>query len=142
VYMPDFKYWRPERAARYLKAEDYPEVARARIAEMHRQVGPLRIDENRLAYRGVLLRHLVMPGALDETEAILRWIRETLGPDAYVNLMDQYSPAGRVSPEHYPEINRRLDPAEFAEAVQLARALGLTRLDARRTHPRLLRALS
>jgi putative pyruvate formate lyase activating enzyme len=141
IYMPDFKYWKPESAARYLKAEDYPAVARARIAEMHRQVGPLRVDAQGLAYRGVNIRHLVMPGALDETEAILRWIRETLGADAYVNLMDQYYPAGRVNAEHYPEIDRRLGPEEFARAERLAALAGLERLDVRRPHPLLRRRL-
>jgi putative pyruvate formate lyase activating enzyme len=141
IYMPDFKYWTPARAARYLKAEDYPAVARARIAEMHRQVGPLRVDEEGLAYRGVLVRHLVMPGALDETEAILGWIAGTLGRDAYVNLMDQYYPAGRVGGEHYPELDRPLAPEEFFAAERLAAVAGLTRLDERRPHPRLRRRL-
>ncbi|HXF94841.1 MAG TPA: radical SAM protein [Gemmatimonadales bacterium] len=140
IYMPDFKYWKPESAGRYLKAPDYPEVARARIKEMHRQVGDLRVDEEGLAYRGLNLRHLVMPGALDETEAILRWVARELGPTTYVNLMDQYYPAGRVSREHYPEINRRLTQEEFLEARRLARSLGLTRLDERAPH-RLLRRI-
>src|ERR671936_1922138 len=78
VYMPDFKYWRSESAQRYLKAPDYPDVARTRIKEMHRQVGDLRIDAEGLAYRGLNIRHLVMPGALDETAAILEWIRSEL----------------------------------------------------------------
>ena len=142
VYMPDFKYWSPEKAARYLKAADYPEVARARIAEMHRQVGPLRMDEQGLAYRGVLIRHLVMPGALDETAAILGWIRDTLGADTYVNLMDQYYPAGRVGPEHYPELNRRLRPDEFRAAERIAARLGLTRRDTRRPPPLLRRQMA
>jgi putative pyruvate formate lyase activating enzyme len=137
VYMPDFKYWSPDKAARYLKAEDYPAVARARIAEMHRQVGPLQLDEQGLAYRGVLIRHLVMPGALDETAAILGWIRETLGADAYVNLMDQYHPAGRVGPEHYPEIDRRPRADELRAAEHIAARMGLTRLDRRRPLPQL-----
>jgi putative pyruvate formate lyase activating enzyme len=141
IFMPDFKYWRPETSQRYLKAADYAVVARARIKEMHRQVGPLRIGENGLAYRGLNIRHLVMPGALDETEAILSWIRAELGPDTYVNVMDQYYPAGRVSAESYPEINRRLELEEYAQAVQLARTLGLKRLDERAPH-RMLRRLS
>ncbi|HEU5261376.1 MAG TPA: hypothetical protein VFU41_08125 [Gemmatimonadales bacterium] len=139
IYMPDFKYWEPASAARYLKAADYPEVARARIAEMHCQVGDLQLNDDGLAYRGLNIRHLVMPGALDETEAILRWIRETLGPATYVNLMDQYYPAGRVSATLYPELNRRLLPEEFSAARRIARSLGLERLDERRPHPLLRR---
>jgi putative pyruvate formate lyase activating enzyme len=137
VYMPDFKYWSSERSAAYLKAADYPAAARAAIAEMHRQVGDLVLDGDGLARRGLLLRHLVMPGGLDETRAILRWIRGQLGPDTYVNLMDQYRPAGAVSAERHPEINRPLGRSEFLEARQYALDIGLVRLDERRPHPRL-----
>jgi putative pyruvate formate lyase activating enzyme len=133
IYMPDFKFWKPESAERYVKARDYPEVARARIREMHRQVGDLRLDDRGLASRGLNIRHLVMPGGLDETEMILRWIREELGPTTYVNLMDQYRPAGRVNPEHYVEINRPLASAEYAAARRMARQIGLERLDERRS---------
>ncbi len=130
IYMPDFKFWNPERARKYSKTPDYPEVARRTIKEMHRQVGDLVLDEFGLARRGLLLRHLVMPGMLDETEAILRWVAEELGPDTYVNVMAQYYPAGRV-PEHYPEINRHLYREEFERALELADRLGLRRLDVR-----------
>jgi putative pyruvate formate lyase activating enzyme len=132
IYMPDFKYWSPDLSKRYLKAEDYPAAARAAIKEMHRQVGPLRIDVNGLATRGVLIRHLVMPGGLRETRAILEWIARELGTDTYINLMDQYRPAGRVCADAYPEINRRATSSEFAAAVELAFEYGLTRLDDRR----------
>jgi putative pyruvate formate lyase activating enzyme len=132
IYMPDFKYWSAEKSRLYLKAENYPEAARAAIREMHRQVGPLVLDEDGLARRGLLLRHLVMPAALEETCAILGWIRDELGPDTYVNLMDQYRPAGAVSAERFPEINRPLCRAEFEEAREFALSIGLTRLDERR----------
>jgi putative pyruvate formate lyase activating enzyme len=134
IYMPDFKYWSPERSKRYLKAEDYPNVARTVIRTMYEQVGPLQFNEEGLAVRGLLIRHLVMPGALEETRAILTWIATELGPDVYVNLMNQYYPAGRVNNEQYPEINRMLTPAEFDEARQFAIGLGL-RLDERRRQP-------
>jgi len=139
VYMPDFKYWSAEASRTYMKAENYPEAAKAAIKEMHRQVGDLIFDADGLAQRGLLIRHLVMPGNLDETHAILEWIATELGPNTYVNLMDQYYPAGKVSAVKYPEINRRLDPEEFREAQHLAREVGLHRLDARQPHPRLLR---
>ncbi|HEV8318796.1 MAG TPA: radical SAM protein [Vicinamibacterales bacterium] len=137
IYMPDFKYWSREASARYLKAADYPDAARAAIMAMHEQVGPLVLDGQGLARRGVLIRHLVMPGALDETRAILEWIARELGPDTYVNLMDQYYPAGKVNEERYSEINRRLTSAEFVGAQRAAAQLGLRRLDVRRPHPRL-----
>ncbi|MBI4543309.1 MAG: radical SAM protein [Gemmatimonadetes bacterium] len=139
IYMPDFKYWSAERSCTFMKAENYPEAARAAILAMHRQVGPLVLDADGLAVRGVLLRHLVMPGCLDETRAILEWIRAELGPDTYVNLMDQYRPAGKVSAAQHAEINRRLTSAEFDEARAIALDLGLQRLDARRPHPELRR---
>ncbi|MGA2384801.1 MAG: radical SAM protein [Gemmatimonadales bacterium] len=131
IYMPDFKLWSRGKSRRYLMAVDYPEAARAAIAEMHRQVGPLVIGENGVAVRGVLLRHLVMPGCLDETRAILEWIASDLGRDTYVNLMDQYRPAGKVSRDRFPEINRRLTSAEYREALEIARRVGLRRLDGR-----------
>jgi putative pyruvate formate lyase activating enzyme len=109
---------------------------------MHRQVGPLRVDEDGLAKRGLIIRHLVMPGCMDETRAILEWIASDLGPDSYVNLMDQYYPAGKVNAEAYSEINRHLYPEEFFEAGEIARSLGLHRLDTRRPHPRLARKLA
>jgi putative pyruvate formate lyase activating enzyme len=96
VYMPDFKVWSQPAARRYLRRPDYAEVARAAVREMARQVGPLVVDADGLARRGVLLRHLVMPGMLAETEAMLRFVVEELGPDTYVDLMAQYYPAGLV----------------------------------------------
>ena len=141
IYMPDFKYWSAERSKNYMKAADYPDAARAAIQAMHAQVGPLVIDDDGLARRGVLIRHLVMPGCLDETGAILEWIVSTLGPDTYVNLMDQYFPAGKVGDSAYREINRRLTSAEFREAQRIASDLGLRRLDVRRPHPSLRRRM-
>ena len=141
IYMPDFKYWSAERSKTYMKAADYPQAARAAIRAMHAQVGPLVFDDDGLARRGLLIRHLVMPGCLDETQAILEWIVSTLGPETYVNLMDQYFPAGKVGMAAYAEINRRLTSAEFREAQRMASDLGLRRLDVRKPHPRLRRRL-
>jgi putative pyruvate formate lyase activating enzyme len=135
IYMPDFKLWDGGLAKRYLKAPDYPAAARAAIREMHRQVGPLVMDEHGLARRGLLVRHLVMPGLLEETRAILAWLARELSPDTYVNVMAQYHPAGVVSAERYPELDRRLRGDEHGEALAIARAVGLWRLDERR--PRL-----
>ena len=137
IYMPDFKLWSASASKTYLKAEEYPKAARAAIGEMHRQVGPLVFNEEGLATRGLLIRHLVMPGMLDETRAILAWIVQELGSDTYVNLMDQYYPAGKVTADTYSEIDRHLEASEFAEAQAIARELGLTRLDEREPHPRL-----
>jgi putative pyruvate formate lyase activating enzyme len=124
IYMPDFKCWTAEYGRRYLKAADYADVARTTIAEMHRQVGPLEIGPDGIARRGLLIRHLVMPGAQKETRAILEWIATELGPETYVNLMDQYYPAGKVTGDRYPEIARGLTGTEYREALETARELG------------------
>ena len=134
IYMPDFKYWSAEGSRTYMKAADYPEAARAAIKAMHDQVGPLRVSADGLAKRGLLIRHLVMPGGLEETRKILEWIATELGPDSYVNLMDQYYPAGKVGKQKYPEINRRLEASEFRAAQKIALELGL-RIDTRRPLP-------
>ena len=130
IYMPDFKFWSAERSKLYMKAEDYPDVAREAIRTMHRQVGDLVISDDGLARRGLLIRHLVMPGMLDETRHILEWIATELGTNTYINLMDQYHPAGKVSAMQYSEINRRTLSSEFLEAKRIAWSLGLHRLDA------------
>jgi putative pyruvate formate lyase activating enzyme len=139
IYMPDFKYWDPHRSARLLKAKDYPEQARAAVREMHRQVGDLASDEDGLARRGLLVRHLVMPDGLGDTAEIMRWLAAELGPDTYVNVMDQYHPDGLVArqPQRYPEIARPLREAEHFQALDLARAAGLRRIDQRDPHPKL-----
>ena len=131
VYMPDFKLWTSEAARRYLKRADYADVARATIREMHRQVGDLVVDERGLARCGMILRHLVMPGLLEETEAILCWIADELGTDCYVNLMGQYYVSGKVGRDgQYGEIARGVQREEYERALSLAEKLGL-RLDPR-----------
>ncbi len=129
IYMPDFKMWNPDQALRYLTASDYPEVACQAIIEMHRQVGDLKLDEHGLAKRGLLVRHLVMPGGVAGSEAILHFLAEKVSPHTYVNVMFQYHPAGEVSCENFPEINCRPSRAEYLKIVQIACNLGL-RLDA------------
>ena len=131
IYMPDFKFWDPEMARRYIKAPNYPEAARRAIREMHRQVGPLVFDENGFALRGLLIRHLVMPGDIAGTRQILQWIASELDCATYVDLMDQYYPAGKVSGTEYVEISRRITPKEYRLALEGARAVGLRCLDHR-----------
>ena len=132
IYMPDFKYWHEEKAKTYLKSPKYPSAARAAIREMHRQVGDLTFDEEGLARRGLLVRHLVMPGALEDARAIMRFLAEEVSPATYVNIMDQYHPEGKVGPEKYAEINRRTTSLEVAEARRIAREAGLHRFDERK----------
>jgi putative pyruvate formate lyase activating enzyme len=131
VYMPDFKLWTRETARRYLKRADYPDVARETIVEMNRQVGDLVVDDRGMARRGLIVRHLIMPGLVEETEAILRFVAEELGTGTYVNLMGQYYVSGKVGRDgEYEEIARGIHREEYEQALALAGELGL-RLDAR-----------
>jgi putative pyruvate formate lyase activating enzyme len=138
VYMPDFKFWKPETALRLARAKDYPERAREAILEMHRQVGPLKLGPDGLARRGVLVRHLVMPGQEDEAAAIFDWLAREVSPDTYVNVMGQYRPeyqVGQIAANgavKHPDINRRPTPAEMQAAYDSARRAGLWRFDERR----------
>jgi putative pyruvate formate lyase activating enzyme len=132
IYMPDFKIWNEAHALKFLKARDYPQVARNVIKEMHRQVGPLKMDEDGVARRGVLLRHLVIPGMLDNTRSVMQYIADEVSKDTYINIMAQYYPAGKVSSQKYGEINRRLHSEEYVQACQAALDAGLWRFDKRR----------
>jgi putative pyruvate formate lyase activating enzyme len=135
IYMPDFKLWDAEHCRKYLVASDYAEAARKVIAAMHAQVGELKVDENGLALRGVLVRHLVMPGLLDDTARIMHWLADHLSHETYVNVMDQYYPAHKAETEpRLAEINRGITADEFCGAFQLARAAGLWRFDTRWRH--------
>jgi putative pyruvate formate lyase activating enzyme len=129
IYMPDFKFMTPEHSFKYAKAKDYGQVARRAILEMHCQVGDLQLDSNGIALRGLLVRHLVMPGGVADTEAIMRFLAEKISPDTYVNVMQQYHPDHRSG--NYPEIDRAIYFSEFQEAINAARSAGLHRLDHR-----------
>jgi putative pyruvate formate lyase activating enzyme len=137
IYMPDFKFWNRESARRLAKAKDYPERAREAILEMHRQVGDLRFGRDGLARRGLLVRHLVMPGQEDEAEAIFRWLASEVSTDTYVNIMGQYRPAyqtearSRDGKPKYADIDRQPLAAEMAAARAAARSAGLSRFDHR-----------
>ncbi|MFQ5717409.1 MAG: radical SAM protein [Nitrospinales bacterium] len=131
VYMPDLKFLDPDLSEKYLKARDYPQAAMRAIKEMHRQVGDLVFDENGLAKRGLLVRHLVMPGCLDETRKIMRFLAEEVSPHTFVNVMAQYQPSAKVSRARYAEINRPITAEEHGEAFQIARQAGLYRFDQR-----------
>ncbi len=125
IYMPDAKFSEPVWAERYCAAPDYFEVTKQVLREMHRQVGVLKLNGQGIAYRGLLIRHLVMPGRVAGSEAVLRFIAEELSPESYVNVMAQYRPCYQA--HRYPEIARRVSPQEVAEAVAIARRLGLHR---------------
>jgi putative pyruvate formate lyase activating enzyme len=128
IYLPDFKYTDPSKAALYSSgAADYPDAAKAAIAEMHRQVGVLRVDERGIALRGLIIRHLVMPNRVAGTEKFVRWVAETLPKSTYVNIMSQYRVEYKAY--DYPEIAWAITVEEFLEAVGWAKQYGLTNLD-------------
>lgn len=125
IYMPDIKFLNATHSQRYCNAPDYPEVVKTIIKEMHRQVGNLLIDERGIAQRGLLVRHLVMPNGVADTEEVLRFIAEEISVHTYINIMDQYRPLYKAY--DFPEIARRITPTEYLEAINIARNLGLYR---------------
>ena len=137
IYMPDFKFWDPEMSRKYLKAPDYPERARDAIREMHHQVGDLTLDDKGIAQKGVLLRHLVMPGGVAGTRQIMRFVAKELSANTYVNIMDQYRPCGNAA--QYPPLDRCITHDEYEDALSAAREEGITRLDRRERKMRIIR---
>ena len=133
IYMPDMKYADPAVARCYSHVRDYPEVNRAAVKEMHRQVGDLALDDDGIAVRGLLVRHLVLPNGLAGTEKVLEFLARDISTNTYVNLMDQYHPdykADGVEPLSHP-----LTRSEWNDALDLAERCGLRRLDRRRRGP-------
>ena len=126
IYMPDFKYWDAEVARKFSRgAKDYPEVAKEALKEMHRQVGDLIINNEGIAERGLLIRHLVLPEGLAGTKEVMHFISAEISKDSYINIMDQYRPCGRAL--EFPPLNRRISFEEYQEAIGFARKQGLHR---------------
>ena len=124
VYLPDLKYLNSERARRYSAAPDYPKTATAAIREMFRQTGPCVFDGGGILQRGVIIRHLLLPGGVSEAKAVMDWVAsEFPRGSVYFSLMSQYVPLGRAG--EYPEINRRLRKSEVKAAQEYMAALGL-----------------
>lgn len=129
IYMPDFKYSQGEISQKYSQAPDYPVAAKEALKEMFRQVGDLEINEQGIAQRGLLVRHLVLPGGLAGTQDVMRFLAEEISKNTYVNIMDQYYPCGNI-PLDSP-LRRRITSEEYDEAVAIAKKEGITRLDKR-----------
>ncbi len=125
IYMPDIKFMDGGYSEKFCNAPDYPEVVKGVLKEMHSQVGDLSLDSDGIAERGLLIRHLVMPGGVASSEAVLRYIVEEISVYSYVNIMDQYRPEYRAG--DHKEINRRITRKEYLEVVQIAKRLGLFR---------------
>ena len=123
IYLPDFKYMDKERAKRYSRAEDYPEVAKKALAEMVRQCGEAKFDEQGILKKGVIVRHLMLPGGIKDSKAVVKYLYETYGDQIYLSLMNQYTPLPHVA--EYPEIDRKLKKFEYDRLVDYAISLGV-----------------
>ncbi len=126
IYMPDLKFGDNEKARKYTKAVNYFDLAAAAVKEMQRQVGTLKLDERPIAYRGLLIRHLVLPHNLADTDRVLEFIAAELPRETAVNIMAQYYPAHRA--HEYPELAARISGKEYADAIRCAKKLGLRNL--------------
>ncbi len=124
VYMPDMRYGEMEAAECYSSAPDYPEVNRRAIAEMHRQAGVLELDDDGIAVKGLLIRHLVLPNNLSGSEKIFKFIAEEISEETYISLMSQYFPAYRAG--EFERISRRLNKKEYLIAKRLMEKYNLT----------------
>ena len=125
IYMPDAKFADNETARKYTQADNYADAMYAALKEMHQQVGVLQINNQGVAERGVLIRHLVMPNGIVGSERIFKFIAEELSPHSYVNIMAQYYPSHRAN--EFPELNRRVTHQEMLDAYTAARKYGLHR---------------
>ncbi|MBQ7942804.1 MAG: radical SAM protein [Lachnospiraceae bacterium] len=122
IYLPDCKYYNSELSARYSNAPDYFEVASAAIAEMVRQVGT-PVFEGELLKRGVVVRHMILPGNTKDSKAVLKYLHDTYGDDIYISIMNQYTPLEAM--KDYPEINRRITQREYKKVIDYALSIGI-----------------
>ena len=127
IYMPDMKYSDEKTAQRFSGVEDYPQINRAAVKEMHRQAGDLQLDDHGVATRGLLVRHLVLPHGFAGTAEVCRFLSQTVSTNTYLNVMAQYHPCHKAF--DVPELARPLSGEEFTEAVRIARDRGLHCLD-------------
>lgn len=123
IYLTDFKYVDNRLAARYSKAPDYPEIAKAALAEMVRQIGEPEFDQRDMMTKGVIVRHLLLPNALENGKQVVRYVYETYGAQVFLSLMNQYTPLPQV--EAYPEIYRKVTEEEYDELVDYAIEIGV-----------------
>lgn len=126
IYLPDFKFWDNEIAMRYCNAGNYRDYAVKAVKEMHRQVSDLYINEQNIAVKGLLVRHLVMPEGTAGTGNIMKFLAEEVSPNTYVNLMNQYFPCGGAARDKL--VGRRITPEEFAKAYEQTVNAGIRRI--------------
>jgi len=123
IYLADYKYVSTELAAKYSHAEDYPQVAAEALREMFRQVGEAEFDERGIMKKGMIVRHLLLPGCGKDSMAVLKFLYETFGDSIFISIMNQYTPLSHV--EKYPELNRKVTEEEYEEVVDFAIELGI-----------------
>ena len=123
IYLADYKYASRELAAKYSHAKDYPQVAAAVLSEMFRQVGEPEFDERGMMKKGMIVRHLLLPGCGEDSKKALEYLYETFGDSIFISIMNQYTPLSHV--EGYPELNRRVTEEEYDEVVDYAIELGI-----------------
>ena len=126
IWLPDCKYRSAELAARYSRAADYPETVKTALAEMVRQTGAPLFDRRGMMKKGVIVRHLVLPGCVSDSKDVLEYLWDTFGNQIYVSIMSQYTPLPHVAA--YPEINRKVTDEEYEEIVDYARFLGMSQV--------------
>ena len=123
VYLPDYKYRSPVLAERFSKAKNYPEIAERALREMVSQTGSCVFDENGMIKKGVIVRHLVLPGHTDDSMAVLEYLHQTYGDQIYISIMNQYTPVRKY--EAYPELSRKLTTYEYGKVVKFAEKIGI-----------------
>ena len=123
IYLPDYKYRSPLLAERFSKAKNYPEVAERALAEMFFQTGPCIFDKNGMMKKGVIVRHLVLPGHTDDSMAVLEYLHKTYGDRIYISIMNQYTPMRKY--EAFPELSRKLTSYEYGKVVKFAEKIGI-----------------
>lgn len=116
VYLPDFKYMFNELGEKYSKVKNYPEIAQEALIEMYKQVGNVSLDKKGLIQKGVIIRHLILPGHIENTKEVLKWIKETFNDNVFLSLMAQYFPTNKVS--KYSNLNRKLTKEEYNEVEE------------------------
>lgn len=127
IYLPDFKYWEEESGRKYSLAADYPAIAKAAIDEMVRHVGAPGFAPSGLMKKGVIVRHLLLPGRVKEAQEIVNYLHGKYGDRIYLSLMNQYTPLSSLDKEAYPELNRRVTTYEYDKLVNYAIDIGVNR---------------
>lgn len=125
VYLPDFKYLNPSHAKKYSMAEDYPQKVKSAIEEMVRQVGSPKFNEHGIMTRGVIVRHLLLPGCLEDAKKIVSYLFNTYGHQIYMSLMNQYTPLDSLEKEKYPELNRKVSEKAYDWLIDYALSIGM-----------------